>query len=292
MIVTRIWGGLGNQLFQYAFGYAIAKDNGEELRLDTTFYGKQHNSRQTERTLDMFKLPINNKKEINPVEISRLITFLQKPSVNYLIRRLLPKAIRIGKLTYVKEDKLQYLPEVTNVNNKYVYYDGYWHSDRYFAKYREEIIEQFVYSNKSIEDEYSSFITDAPDGETVAVHIRRGDYITQNNPNAMGIEYYRAAIEKAKTIIKKPIFCFFSDDPEWVKNNFSNIPQLIIANYHRSLNDIEEFQLMAKCKHQIISNSSYSWWAAWLNNNNNKIVIVPKVWHGKKDMMLDSWIKI
>ncbi len=292
MIVTRIWGGLGNQLFQYAFGYAIAKDNGEELRLDTSFYNKKLSSRLTVRTLDMFQLPLINKTTVNPVEISQFIPLLQKPSVNYLIRRILPKTIRIGRLTYVKEDKLQYLPEVITVKNKYVYYDGYWHSDRYFSKYREDLIAQFVYNNESIESAYSLLQNATNEIETVAVHIRRGDYITQKNPNAMGPDYYREAIKIAQSLIKRSVFCFFSDDPVWVKENFGDIPQSVIVNNPRILNDIEEFQLMARCRHQIISNSSYSWWAAWLNDNPNKIVIVPKIWHGKKDMMLDSWIKI
>ena len=106
------------------------------------------------------------------------------------------------------------------------------------------------------------------------------------------LDYYRNAIEKIKGFIPSCRFCFFSDDLNWVSDNFGDIDNSVLANSNRVLSDLEEFQLMVKCKHQIISNSSYSWWAAWLNTNQHKIVIVPAVWKNKKDMMLDEWIKI
>ena len=293
MIVVRIWGGLGNQMFQYAMGYAMSRKKHTRLYLDTSFFYKKHNKRQTKRDLDMFYLPIKVKDIVEPEkEVSCLLPFLQSPYINFLIRKFLPVKFRIGKFVYVKEDKLQYLPKVLSIRNDNIYYDGYWHSDKYFREYRNELLKQFVFSNKKIEDEYVKLCGGNTHTETVAIHIRRGDYISQNNPNVRGVDYYRSAINKIKGYVPHVRFCFFSDDLEWVKSNFNTIDDIVLVNENRTLNDIEEFQLMSKCHHQIISNSSYSWWAAWLNEYKDKIVIVPKVWKNKKDMMLDEWIKL
>lgn len=293
MIVVRIWGGLGNQMFQYALGYTVSRNNNDTLKLDTSFFKDNHNSRQTERTLDLFKLPISSKDEIQyGSELGFIIKMLKNPYINYAIRKLLPISFSVGKYTYVKEHHLEYIPWLEQEKRKYIYYDGYWHSEKYFRIYRKDLIKQFTFSNIRIENEYANLCDNHIDAETVAIHIRRGDYISQKNPNARGVDYYRNAIEKIKTLTHTPRFCFFSDDLGWVAENFYDVDNSILANKNRVLSDIEEFQLMAKCKHQIISNSSYSWWAAWLNQNQEKIVVVPKEWKNKKDMMLEEWIKI
>lgn len=291
MIVARIWGGLGNQMFQYAMGYAIARDHNTNLKLDTTFFTKKNTSRQTFRTLDIYRLPIECKDEITSLtDVGLLLPLLHNPYINFAIRKILPLSFRIGKFTYIKEDKLEYLPNAILPSRDNLYYDGYWHSDKYFIKYKDDLVRQFVYTNDAIEDCYNGLLKES-DGEPVAVHIRRGDYVTQNNPNVMGVDYYRKAINEMREYVKNPIFCFFSDDLDWVSEQFKDIAPVLV-NKDRKLNDIDEFQLMAKCKHQIISNSSFSWWAAWLNQNPNKTVIVPKVWKNKKDMMRDEWIKL
>lgn len=292
MIIVRIWGGLGNQMFQYALGYAFAQDYKDILKLDTSFYQEKHNSRQTVRSLDLYKLPISCKEEVNgPSDLGYVIKLLKNPYINYAIRKFLPITFSIGEFVYVKEHQLEYIPDLENLPNNNYYFDGYWHCEKYFVKYRNSLLSQFVFTNSQIEKAFSEISVNNK-YETVAVHIRRGDYITQNNPNARGVEYYREAINKIKSVINNPRFCFFSDDLSWVKSNFGLIENTVLVNENRVLNDIEEFQLMAKCHHQIISNSSYSWWAAWLNENKSKIVVVPRIWKDKKDMMLDEWIKI
>lgn len=273
-------------------GYTVAHKRGEDLKLDTTFFYKTHNSRQTERTLDLFQLPIDCKEEIKTnKDLGAVISFIKHPYVNYAIRKILPLTFPVGKYFYVKEHKFEYSPQTQSICKKNIYYDGYWHSELYFREMRSEIIRQFVFSNNKIDVAYRD-ISQNDRFDTVAVHIRRGDYITQNNPNARGVDYYMEAINVLQRQLVSPRFCFFSDDLEWVRSNFSNIDNSVMANEDRSLTDIEELQLMIKCHHQIISNSSFSWWAAWLNQNENKRIVVPKVWLNKKDMMLDEWLKI
>ncbi len=291
MVVVRVWGGLGNQIFQYAFGYAMAKKHNTELVLDMSFFYQKHNSWTTERTPDLLELPIDKCKIVNSNDVvSPLLHILQNSYVNYAIRKLLPIALPIGGCTYVKESKLEFLPSVMNVKGNNVYYDGYWHCDRYFENYREDLLKQFALNDPLIHNYYIGHKQKG--ANTVAVHIRRGDYVSQNNPNVRGIEYYIKAMDYIKGKINNPLFYVFSDDLDWVAKQFGERENIVLVNKEKSLTDIQEFQMISLCDHQIISNSSYSWWGAWLNRNPEKIVVCPAKWEGKKDMMLDEWVKI
>lgn len=291
MVVVRVWGGLGNQMFQYALGYAMAKRNNTELVLDMSFFYQKHNSWTTERTPDLLELPIDKCKLVNRNnEISPLLHILQNPYVNYAIRRILPIAFPIGKYTYVKESKLEFLPSIIKMKGKNVYFDGYWHCDQYFDSYRGDLQKQFVAKEPLILNYYNEHKQGKVN--TVAVHIRRGDYVSQNNPNVRGIEYYLKAMDYIKEKIDNPLFYIFSDDLDWVVKQFGKREDIVLVNKEKTLTDIQEFQMISLCDHQIISNSSYSWWGAWLNDNPKKIVICPAKWEGKKDMMLDEWVKI
>lgn len=290
MIVVRIWGGLGNQMFQYALGYAEAQRRNMPLALDTSFYHKDNPARQTKRELELFNLPVSCRKTMEPETVSRILPVLQTPIVNFAIRKLFPSGFKIGRYVYVKEKRLEYLPKAL-VDGENVYFDGYWHSEKYFVHYRKEIVEQFVFDNARIDDAFKMLRKSSEDS-LVAVHIRRGDYVSQNNPNICDEEYYLKAMDEMKRLLACPVFCFFSDDLDWVKEKFAKLGSAVFVNEDKALSDIEEFQLMARCDHFIISNSSFSWWAAWLSQNREKKVVVPQFWKGKKDMMLEEWIKI
>lgn len=290
MIAVRIWGGLGNQMFQYAFGYAEALRRNTPLALDISFFHKNHSSRQTKRELELFSLPVFCRKTIRPEAVSSILPVLQIPFVNFAIRKLFPYRFKVGRYVYVKEKRLEYLPQALG-DSENVYFDGYWHSEKYFVRYRKEIIEQFVFTNARIEKVFN-LLRKSSEDNLVAVHIRRGDYVSQNNPNLRDEEYYLKAMDKMKSLLICPVFCFFSDDMEWVKEKFGKFDGAVFINENKALSDIEEFQLMVKCDHFIISNSSFSWWAAWLNQNPEKNVVVPRFWRNKKDMMLEEWIKI
>ena len=242
------------------------------------------------RELELFSLPVSCRKTIRPEAVSRILPVLQIPLVNFAIRKLFPSRFKVGRDVYVKEKSLEYLPQAL-VDGENIYFDGYWHSEKYFAHYRKEIIEQFVFTNARIEKVFN-LLRKSSEDKLVAVHIRRGDYVSQNNPNIRDEEYYLKAMDRMKSLLSCPVFCFFSDDMEWVKEKFGKFDGAVFINEDKVLSDIEEFQLMAKCDHFIISNSSFSWWAAWLNQNQEKKVVVPQFWKDKKDMMLEEWIKI
>lgn len=164
--------------------------------------------------------------------------------------------------------------------------NGYFQSEKYFSDYRKEILDAFNFQYKKKE-------------RCVSIHIRRGDYLLLPNYHPVqSLEYIRTAIQYFfnKQYID---FVVFSDDIEWCKNNInSNHFPKCQFEYSEGKTEIEDMQLMSNCEHNIIANSSFSWWGAWLNQNHNKIVIAPKTWFGKlvshntKDLLPDNWIQL
>jgi hypothetical protein len=169
---------------------------------------------------------------------------------------------------------------------------GYYQSEKFFLEHRTEILSLFEIdeiNNNLIQDKYGKVL----DEEICSLHVRRGDYMfVQHILPFLSIDYYKLAIEK---IGKEKLFLIFSDDINWCKNVFSFIPNKIFIEGN---NDVIDLYLMSKCKHNIIANSSYSWWGAWLNNSPNKIVVSPNVWFGHKgpketeDIIPNNWYKI
>ena len=170
---------------------------------------------------------------------------------------------------------------------------GYWQSEKYFYKYRNDLLKLFVpkheYSN-----EVKKYIKKIIENECASIHIRRGDYVTLNL--TIDIDYYNRAIEYIFRNNKVNIFYIFSDDIEWVKNNLNhkqNIYYIYVSLSEKSVTkDIDEMMLMSMCSHNIIANSTYSWWGAWLNRNKKKVVISPKVAFNNKDIIPDDWIRL
>ena len=152
------------------------------------------------------------------------------------------------------------------------YIKGWFQNEKYFRNIRKELLREFVPRNKiKIERELISVVRER---ESVAIHIRRGDYVRLNE--TLSLSYYSKAIDFIKKFYKKPVFLFFSDDLKWVKQNMKIDGRCVFVNEDRALQDFEELFIMSRCKSNIIANSTFSWWAAWLNPNKEKIVIAPK----------------
>lgn len=142
MITVRLWGGLGNQMFQYAFGYAMAKKRSTELYLDTYFFSSnyQKNNRYSSQKLHLLEFPLDYKAQVNTNGEIKFAAFLQKQSINRLCKVLPSFSIKIGNNRYVKETRLTYLGEVVNLPDNNIYLDGYWQTDLYFGYYKEDIV--------------------------------------------------------------------------------------------------------------------------------------------------------
>lgn len=178
MIITRLWGGLGNQMFQYAFGYAKAKEIGTELVLDTRFFSDDfiaHNPRFTKQKLNLFEFPIEFKKTVNEHGELKIINQLQQRRVNQLLRVPYLSVIHAGNnITYVKETRMRFQPALASMNKDNRYYDGYWQTEKYFSKYKNSLIRQFSINSENA----NNFINDLGvlHDNSVAIHLRMGDY--------------------------------------------------------------------------------------------------------------------
>lgn len=267
MIIVKITGGLGNQLFQYSLGRALSLKLNCELVLDTSFYPTQ-----TLRKYELDKFNIQ----------ARLATQKEIDSAgagNGFFSRLIRKIglISIFYPNYVQElESIKYVNEVDNCNVG-SYLDGYWQNPSYFSQYKSQLCADFTLV-ELLSDEAQHWKRIINETISVSLHVRRGDYVanvhTHNVHGLCSLEYYQKAIETIKSEVNNPTFFVFSDDIEWCKNNLAIFGDLqFVDNTKTALDDLV---LMTKCQHNIIANSTFSWWGAWLKSDG--VVIAPRNW--------------
>ncbi len=270
MVVCHLQGGLGNQMFQYATGLALSKRVAQELFMDLSHYAAdQHTLNETPRSyeLNLLRLEVPFASENKLRDIRNELQHLT------LIERVKRKIFPSKKLfQYNDSTNASQIP----LNFAHYYLQGYFHNEDHFKSVKQELIDAFKPSEKF--PVHNSRLMPA----SVSVHVRRGDYISNANAaqhhGTCSLEYYNEAFNFIHSKIKQPHFYFFSDDIEWCKANFKELPSATFVENCNGKKSHEDLILMSACNHQIIANSSYSWWAAWLNTNENKIVVGPKKW--------------
>ncbi len=306
MIITKLKGGLGNQMFQYATGLAVASKQNEEFKLDASGYDDvRYINADTPRTYRLF-----------PFNISADVATTEEVKKYKYPFGIFSKALRFLNYRILKRNfYFDYHPEFFKQNNKYI--EGYFQSEKNFIDIKDKIIKSFTLkkefeseyflseknkilgarNNKDIHGQQSD---DVNESVSVSIHIRRGDYVndekTKNFHGGCNKEYYEKAMEIVKTKVDSPIFYFFSDDIEWVKKEFMEGGNFVYVS-NSKLQDYEELILMSLCANNIIANSSFSWWGAWLNKNPNKIVISPKKWLNvepdpQPNIVPEEWIRV
>lgn len=280
MIVVKIWGGIGNQLFQYVYGEYLHYKYGQEVRYDDNSYVSNDKLRKSE-------LLVLNKD----IVFDNRCTFSRFRGVKNRVMRVLYQLQPDHH--YIAEGSV--IPETYEENHLY-FFQGYWQDYKYY-EWLCEHVGDFQLSSKWIPEVLQPLKEQIQETEeSVSVHVRRGDYFKPENIKKYGVcdaAYFENAIQKIEKRIKAPKFFIFSDDLEWVKSNI-NLPQnsVLIPNY-----DIDQFlyiELMSFCKHHIISNSSFSWWGAVINSDKEAITICPSRWVLTSDetIALDKWTKI
>ncbi len=284
MQIVKCLGGLGNQMFQYAFYRRLHLD-GKDVALDISAFDdyELHNGFEVGRIFGI-NINIANVSVVNKLQLKlSQATILQK-----LIWRMFASS------PVVLQNKFDFHSEYLNFR-KPKYLDGYWQSEKYFGAYFDIIRNDFKFPQLNVKNkDYADKIQQT---ESVSIHIRMGDYV--NHPLHGGIctlDYYKMAIEKINSKIATPNFFIFSNDVEWCKRNLQ-IENAIYVTGNDGENSFRDMQLMSMCKHNIIANSSFSWWGAWLNSNPDKIIIAPNKWFNDptintKDLLPDSWIQI
>jgi len=287
IIITKLQGGLGNQMFQYAIGWNLAKKNNTDLKFDLSFYNKQQKGfLKRNYSLNYFNI---KEKIATETEIKKLKKYKWKKGRRHFFHNL----FFANNSIYIKEKQFNFNPKILKIKN-FVYLDGYWQSEKYFENIKNIIRKEFILKNKfQIKD--TKLKKTIKNTKSVSLHIRRTDYLIakKNVYYSCPLDYYYKAIEKiAKKYSNLHIFVF-SDDIKWTKDNLKTKFPITFIGGNK---DYEDLILMSLCKHNIIANSSFSWWGAWLNSNPNKIVIAPKKWFNitinTDDLIPNSWIKI
>jgi len=280
MLIIRITGGIGNQLFQYAFVRSLSIKLNQKFKLDLSWYRDYHKFEKT----DDPNAATRREYLLNKFNIKENLLNRVYLSISYRLNNssILNKIKKYPLFTYFSYNTITEsdfnLNNIKNSNN--VYFSGFWQKNNLFEEYRNILIEEFTLKN-NVSEKNAILLNKIKSSNSVAIHIRRGDLLSR--PDAVAIQpssskqYYYNAINKIKEKIEKSEIFVFSDDINWVKNNYKfDIPTTYIDNNGP---DYEHFKLMCKCKHQIIANSTFSWWAAWLNNYQEKIIISPKWWY-------------
>lgn len=283
MIIIQLIGGLGNQLFQFALYYKL-KTMGRKVKIDDISWYKIHNV-ETLRICDLgFMYEAAQPEDIIKYEDNSL-------KLNDRIRRKI-----IGSRDKIfKERTCNFDPGILELDD--VCLVGYWQSEKYFLDVREELLKTVILVNKL--DERNKKVLDVINStNSVSIHVRAGDYKLPDLHKIYGDicteDYYTRAISTIIKQISAPKFFVFSNDPVWAKQRFDDKDFIVVDNNDESLGYLDMY-LMSQCKHNIIANSSFSWWGAWLNTNRNKIIIAPNKWLNTKevtDIWCDSWIRV
>lgn len=293
MVVVKLIGGLGNQMFQYAAGRALAEHHHTELFLDTSYLMLDPDGAYTIRKfeLDKFKIEAEfaGKKELDHFNFkaSRYITKFKSFFPGLF------KSILFNESQSFFHKQFFKLPKTTYLN-------GYWQDEQYFSKLRGALQKEFDLKEKS--DSYQNFVKQVQEVNSVSVHVRHGDYLTLGAANkfhgVLPLTYYLDAVKYFSGLNEDFTFFIFSDDLNWCKENLGFIKNAnFVEGKKLNLSSQEELLIMSQCKHNIIANSSFSWWAGWLNANENKKITAPKHWLNKTqeqpaELIPSNWIRL
>ena len=274
MVIVRLMGGLGNQMFQYAAARATSLRTGSPLKVDLSWFDDE-GSRVTPRRvyeLEPFGLSIELASE---AELARTLR-----------RRILRRRPRI-----LVDPTLRFDPRVLEAGD--VRLIGYWQSEKYFADHADTIRRDFALRTVD-----AVFEDRAASVESVSVHVRRGDYASDSSLGSelgvLPLAYYEAAIERIQQSLSEPEFFVFSNDPEWCAENLRIDAPHTFVTRGRSHDDL---RLMSMCRHHVVANSSFSWWGAWLRERPDTIVVAPQRWFltprfDTRDVIPERWLRI
>ena len=296
MIIIKLTGGLGNQMFQYALGRHLAEIYQTPLKLDVrVLLDRTPYDHFTSRTygLEVFHIQADF---VTPDDVKRVRHFYHTASRKERLFGYLCSPYRL-----VAEQQAFCFDASVFRRGKNVLLDGYWQSEHYFKPIEQTIRQEFVF-RPSPSQELLAMMRLVSQGESVSVHVRRGDYVS--NPvvarfhGVCGLEYYTQAMKMIAQKVASPRFFVFSDDMEWVKAHFPRMESVLFMEHHGQT-DTDDLRLMTCCKHHIIANSSFSWWGAWLASSPQKIVIAPQHWinvqttpNQSHDIFPEHWITL
>ena len=290
MKIVNIKGGLGNQMLQYALAYKLKKLHpSEEILLDLkNFKGYKWHVYELKYVFDV-DLPI--------ASFWQLLKVTCPFSPNTFIGKYLQFIFRIlglrKKECREKEHSL-FDKEILQIKGD-CYYDGYWTNQDYFADIRDEILDIFSF-RRELDDTNKELLQEIKSTNSVSLHVRRGNYLLLDVYKGIcDLDYYQRAIDYINDNVENPHFYIFSNDIDWCKENLTGmLKNYTFVGNNSGMNNYIDLQLMSNCKYNIIANSTFSWWGAWLNQYKDRIVVAPRKWLNmemKHSPLLEEWIK-
>ena len=286
-------GGLGNQLFQYATGRALALKHQTELKLDLSFLNSDPNNVYTKRELELQVFHIS----ASIASSKELQVYYKRTIIRKIIDKLFPK---LPLKDFIANQKGCEYDEAFEAYSNNTFLNGYWQSEKYFSSIREVLLKELVIK-KDMTDQCKLTKDLILNSNSVSLHIRRGDYVSNKNAiishGILPLEYYDKAMVHLNSLYKDLKVFVFSDDINWVKANLKLTNECVYVDFNTTENSVFDMYLMSQCRHNIIANSSFSWWGAWLNQNSQKTVIAPEKWFADKnlntkDLIPTSWLKM
>ena len=287
MIIVKLMGGMGNQMFQYALGRNLSLKYNVPLKIDLSFLKNRNmgpNFVYRDYDLDIFNIePDFSIDGIGPIQVvseAEVVVDSLQSHFQY------------------SQETIKYIEFLINSGIN-ILIDGYWQSPLYFKEFESQIRKDFTFKSlvNSADDQVLDMLSKITSSNSVLINVRRTDYLKTDFHGVMGMDY----INKAKSIIESkiqdPHYFIFSDDIDWCSQNLNESNMTIVNHSYKGHKFGYYLQLMSNCKHFIIPNSSFAWWSAFLNQNSDKIVITPLNWMANssfdtKDLILDSWIRI
>lgn len=293
MVIVKLMGGLGNQLFQYAAGRRLAFVHETRLKLDAS--ALDNGAYRTIRQYGMG--PFNVQQALATEKDIATLTRHDSGLFRSFLYKVAGKNVH-PPASYIKEAHYHFDPAILELPDN-VYLDGYWQSELYFSDIadvlRDELIVVEPPSGRNAELAHEILSSQA-----VSLHVRRGDYVsdpvTSQLHGTCDLGYYKRAVAYIEKYISNPVFFLFSDDPAWVRENLRLPYPMHVIDHNGENRAHEDLRLMSMCRHHIIANSSFSWWGAWLNPSPEKIVVAPRKWFHNDiittDLIPNGWVRI
>jgi hypothetical protein len=291
MIISKLCGGIGNQMFQYATGRALSVRLGSPLLLDLSWFEEMTGCTPRDYELGAYELRADT---ATPRDLA---SFAVKEGG--LLRRLTGRDNRAGRR--IEEPLFRYWPGFETLTGD-VHLVGYWQSEKYFKEIRSTLQRDFSVARKST-GKNRELADRIGATSAVSLHVRRGDYVDREETSRFhgtcSIEYYAKSIDYLASRVASPHLFVFSDDPGWARDNIAASCPVTVVDHNDASTSHEDLRLMSLCRHHIIANSSFSWWGAWLCQNPDKILIAPERWFANEekngqtdDLIPEGWVRL
>jgi glycosyl transferase family 11 len=287
VIITRLQGGLGNQMFQYAAALRLAAARRTVLKVDLSLLDARDGRTPRNHALDRFRVsaPLAAPEEVK--------TLLAKRSI---AARICP---RLDRRAAARERNFRYDPDIDRLPDD-TCLEGYWQSERYFAGVERSVRREFAFASAPV-GRNAELVREIEARGAVSVHVRRGDYasdpVTHAAHGLCPLDYYHRAAAYVAERVRDPFFVIFSDEPAWTRAHLDLGPGALVVDHNGASDAAEDLRLMSRCRHHVIANSTFSWWGAWLNPDPKKIVIAPARWFADRtrdtrDLLPGGWVTL